>query len=168
MAPLLPRDQRHLWLRYEVEGYTEDIVHNFEQILETIFGRLVNRVHVLDFAGLTEGMRQTLAGRLRMVYTEDNEGQKLFTSHTWRRLFEMRGPYDDGRKNGTRLSRGHSIRRLAAHFGLVALGPKRQPNAATGALEATEDAPAVDDDALVDPTLMQAPPPPHASTRTMP
>ncbi|GKG16039.1 hypothetical protein Tco_0358362, partial [Tanacetum coccineum] len=34
-----------------------------------IFGRSVNRVHVLDFAGLTEEMRQTLAGRLRMVYT---------------------------------------------------------------------------------------------------
>nr|GEU31952.1 retrovirus-related Pol polyprotein from transposon TNT 1-94 [Tanacetum cinerariifolium] len=32
--------------------------------------RLVNRVHKLDFARLTEGMRQTLAGRLRMVYTE--------------------------------------------------------------------------------------------------
>ncbi|GJW27258.1 hypothetical protein Tco_0041069 [Tanacetum coccineum] len=34
---------------------------------------------------------QTLGGRLRMVYTGD-EGQELFTSHTWRRLFEIRGP----------------------------------------------------------------------------
>ncbi|GJY23280.1 putative reverse transcriptase domain-containing protein [Tanacetum coccineum] len=42
-----PRDQRHPWLRS------------------------VNWVHVLDFAVLTEGMRQTLAGRLRMVYTGD-------------------------------------------------------------------------------------------------
>ncbi|GKD05358.1 hypothetical protein Tco_1180332, partial [Tanacetum coccineum] len=39
MAPLPPRDQRrHLWLRYQVEGYTKNIVHNFEQRLETIFG----------------------------------------------------------------------------------------------------------------------------------
>ncbi|GKA28242.1 hypothetical protein Tco_0714410 [Tanacetum coccineum] len=44
-----------------------------------------------DFAGLTEGMRQTLAGILRMIYTRD-EGQELFTSHAWRRLFEIRAP----------------------------------------------------------------------------
>ncbi|GKA33509.1 hypothetical protein Tco_0719938 [Tanacetum coccineum] len=62
MAPLPPRDQRHLWLRYQVEGYTKDI-----------------------------GRRQTLAGRLRMVYTGD-EGQELFTSHAWRRLFKIRAP----------------------------------------------------------------------------
>ncbi|GKD74614.1 hypothetical protein Tco_1332896 [Tanacetum coccineum] len=58
-------------------------------MLETIWGRSVNRVHVLDFAGLTEGMRQTLGDQLRMVYTRD-EGQELFTSHAWRRLFEIR------------------------------------------------------------------------------
>ncbi|GKE61725.1 hypothetical protein Tco_1512092, partial [Tanacetum coccineum] len=37
MAPLPACDQRHLWLRYQVEGYTEEIVHDFEQRLETIF-----------------------------------------------------------------------------------------------------------------------------------
>nr|GEZ45709.1 hypothetical protein [Tanacetum cinerariifolium] len=157
MAPLPPRDQRHPWLRFQVEGYTEDIMHNYEQRLETIFGRSVNWVHVLDFAGLTKGMRQTLAGRLGMVYIGD-EGQELFTSHAWRRLFEIRAsisgkglapkkvtgvdlfylrsldqgtanvPYlllqylfrhAEGRKSGTRLSRGHFIGRLAVHFGLV-------------------------------------------------
>ncbi|GKE46368.1 hypothetical protein Tco_1477626, partial [Tanacetum coccineum] len=61
------------------------------QRLETIFGRLVNRVYVLDFDGLTEGMRHTLAGRLRMVYTQGEE-QELFTSYAWRRLFEIRTP----------------------------------------------------------------------------
>ncbi|GJV34677.1 hypothetical protein Tco_1395077 [Tanacetum coccineum] len=65
MAPLPPRDQRHPWLRYQVQGYTKDIVHDFEHRLETIFGRL------------------------RMVYTED-DGQDLFTSHALRRLFEIR------------------------------------------------------------------------------
>ncbi|GKF48117.1 hypothetical protein Tco_0141368, partial [Tanacetum coccineum] len=49
MALLPPRDQRHLWLRYQVKGYTEEIVHDFEQRLETIFDRQVNRVHILDF-----------------------------------------------------------------------------------------------------------------------
>ncbi|GJT25676.1 hypothetical protein Tco_0895613 [Tanacetum coccineum] len=36
-------------------------------------------------------MRQTLGDRLRMVYTGD-KGQDLFTSHAWRRLFEIRAP----------------------------------------------------------------------------
>nr|GEZ13923.1 hypothetical protein [Tanacetum cinerariifolium] len=39
MEPLPPKDQRHVWLRYQVEGYTEDIMHNYEQRLETIFSR---------------------------------------------------------------------------------------------------------------------------------
>ncbi|GJV46099.1 hypothetical protein Tco_1430635 [Tanacetum coccineum] len=91
MAPLPPRDQRHLWLRYQVEGYTKEIVHDFEDRLETIFGRQVNRVHVLDFEVLTPEMRQDLAERLRMVYTGD-DGQEIFVSHAWRRLFKIRAP----------------------------------------------------------------------------
>ncbi|GKE52495.1 hypothetical protein Tco_1487651 [Tanacetum coccineum] len=35
---LPPRDQRHFWLRYQVEGYIKEIVHEFEQRLKTIFG----------------------------------------------------------------------------------------------------------------------------------
>ncbi|GJV07218.1 retrovirus-related pol polyprotein from transposon TNT 1-94 [Tanacetum coccineum] len=74
-----------------VDGYDEGIVHSYEQRLKTIWGRPVNRLHVLDFAGLTEGMRQTLGDRLSMVYAGD-DGEALFTSHAWRRLFEVRGP----------------------------------------------------------------------------
>ncbi|GKE10299.1 hypothetical protein Tco_1413850, partial [Tanacetum coccineum] len=66
MTPLPPHDQRHLWLHYQVEGYTKEIVHDFEQRLETIFERQVNQVHTLDFDGLTPDMRQDLAERLRM------------------------------------------------------------------------------------------------------
>ncbi|GJS90079.1 hypothetical protein Tco_0772715 [Tanacetum coccineum] len=91
MAPLPACDQRHLWLRYQVEGYTEEIVHDFEQRLETIFGRQVNRVHILDFKGLTPDMRQDLAERMGMVYTKD-DGQEVFVSHAWRRLFGIRAP----------------------------------------------------------------------------
>ncbi|GJT75515.1 hypothetical protein Tco_1042240 [Tanacetum coccineum] len=54
MAPLPHRDLRHPWLRYQVDGYDEGIVHN--------------------------GMRQTLRDRLSMVYAGD-DGQALFTSH---------------------------------------------------------------------------------------
>nr|GEV76711.1 hypothetical protein [Tanacetum cinerariifolium]GEW60974.1 hypothetical protein [Tanacetum cinerariifolium]GEW72445.1 hypothetical protein [Tanacetum cinerariifolium] len=66
MEPLPPRDQRHLWLRYQVEAYTKEIVYDFEQRLEMIFGRQ----------------------RMRMVYIGD-DGQEVFVSHTWRRLFEI-------------------------------------------------------------------------------
>nr|GFA06512.1 hypothetical protein [Tanacetum cinerariifolium] len=39
MASLPPRAQRHLWLRYEVKGYTKDIVQDYEQRLDMIFSR---------------------------------------------------------------------------------------------------------------------------------
>nr|GEX00804.1 hypothetical protein [Tanacetum cinerariifolium] len=91
MAPLPPRDQRHLWLRYQVEGYTEGIVHDFEQRLEMIFSREVNRVYILDFEGLTLEIRRDLAMRLRMVYIR-GDGQLVFVSHTWRSLFGIQVP----------------------------------------------------------------------------
>ncbi|GKC00561.1 hypothetical protein Tco_0986697, partial [Tanacetum coccineum] len=59
------------------EGYTEEIVHDFEQGLGTIFKRQVNRVHILDFEGLTLDMRQDLAERLRIVYTKDDGKEKF-------------------------------------------------------------------------------------------
>ncbi|GKE07012.1 hypothetical protein Tco_1399030 [Tanacetum coccineum] len=90
MAPLPAADQRHPWLIYQVGGYTKGIIHSYEQRLETIWSRPVNRVHVLDFEGLTLGMRQDLAVNLRMVYTR--EGQQVFVSHAWRRLFGIRAP----------------------------------------------------------------------------
>ncbi|GKE06621.1 hypothetical protein Tco_1398639 [Tanacetum coccineum] len=217
-----PRDQRNPWLRYQVEGYGKDIIHSYEQRLETIWGRSVNHIHVLDFVSLTEGMRQAVGDRLSMVYTGD-EGQELFTSHAWRRLFKIRAPsvrefilgflstcrmsdtemgldvadtlcfqlggdlrsmdrgtanvtyllaqylfkHAEGRKSGARLSGGHFIGRLAAHFGLVsdqglrglsvASRPERQPKAAVGAPGAVEDAHAADEGSQADPAPMQAP-----------
>ncbi|GJY88215.1 hypothetical protein Tco_0502843 [Tanacetum coccineum] len=44
MAHLPPHDQRHLWLRYQMEGYTKEIVHDFEQRLETIFERIGSKM----------------------------------------------------------------------------------------------------------------------------
>ncbi|GJS00916.1 hypothetical protein Tco_0317424 [Tanacetum coccineum] len=91
MAPLPHYNLRHPWLKYQVEGYTEDIVHDFERRIKTIWDRSVNRVHILDFEGLTPEMRQDLAMRLRMVYTSE-DGQQVFMSHAWRRLFGIRAP----------------------------------------------------------------------------
>ncbi|GJY54189.1 hypothetical protein Tco_0445853 [Tanacetum coccineum] len=73
MAPPPAANLAHLWLRYEVKGYTPGIVHSYEQRLETIWSRPVNLVHVLDFEGLTPKMRQDLAGRLRMVYSREGQ-----------------------------------------------------------------------------------------------
>ncbi|GKD14373.1 hypothetical protein Tco_1198780, partial [Tanacetum coccineum] len=74
--------------QYVVVGYTEEKVHNFEQRLEMIFERRVNRVHIIDFEGLTPDMRQGLVERLRMVYTRD-DGEELGgarCSMTWRQF----------------------------------------------------------------------------------
>ncbi|GJY84386.1 hypothetical protein Tco_0497762 [Tanacetum coccineum] len=90
MAPLPAADQRLPWLRYQIEEYNEGIMHSYEQRLKTIWSRPVNRVYVLDFEGLTPEMRQDLAVRLRMVYSR--EGQQVFVSHAWRRLFGIRVP----------------------------------------------------------------------------
>ncbi|GJR78160.1 hypothetical protein Tco_0148945 [Tanacetum coccineum] len=64
MAPLPPVDQRHPWLKYQVEGYTKGIIHSYEQRLETIWSRPVNWVHMLDFEGLTPEIRQDLVVRM--------------------------------------------------------------------------------------------------------
>ncbi|GJX57689.1 hypothetical protein Tco_0287586, partial [Tanacetum coccineum] len=66
MEPLPAADQRHPWLKYMVKGYT------------------------LDFEGLTPEMRQDLAVRFRILYS--GEGQQVFMSHAWRRLFGIRMP----------------------------------------------------------------------------
>nr|GEW53126.1 hypothetical protein [Tanacetum cinerariifolium] len=86
---LPPREKRYLWLRYQVKGYTKEIVQDFKLRLGMIFSRRVNRVHVLDFAGMTKEMGKTLDNRMRMVYT-GAEGHVLFNSHAWGRLLEIR------------------------------------------------------------------------------
>ncbi|GKF19541.1 hypothetical protein Tco_0068179, partial [Tanacetum coccineum] len=46
MAPLPPRDQRHAWLRYEGQEYTDEIIHDFEERLSRIFSRQVHRLRM--------------------------------------------------------------------------------------------------------------------------
>ncbi|GJZ54963.1 hypothetical protein Tco_0610156 [Tanacetum coccineum] len=67
-------------LEYHIEEYTDDIVHDFERRLETIWDKSVNRVHILDFEGLTPEMRRDLAVRLRMVYTGEDRKQFILAS----------------------------------------------------------------------------------------
>nr|GEX24939.1 hypothetical protein [Tanacetum cinerariifolium] len=88
MAPLPPRAQRYTWLRYEDPQYTDKIIQDFEQRFGGIFTSQESRLHVLDFGVLTEDMDQSVTNRLRMDYTKDG-GQLVFTSHAWRRMFEV-------------------------------------------------------------------------------
>ncbi|GKA82262.1 hypothetical protein Tco_0789010 [Tanacetum coccineum] len=190
MTPLPHRNLRHPWLRYQIEEYTEGIVHDFERRLETIWDRSVNRVHILDFEGLTPEMRQDLGVRLRMVYAEGDRQQVMsdtemgldvadtlcFQLGGVRRKDRGRRRHAEGRKSGARLSGGHFIGLIDLHelarlnicgrFGntwaWVAPSPDRQQDAAVGAYEADEAGPIADEGAqeIPAPAPAQAPPPP--------
>ncbi|GJV26236.1 hypothetical protein Tco_1378931 [Tanacetum coccineum] len=178
MVPLPATDQRHPWLRYQIEEYTEEIRRSYEQRLKTIWSRLVNRVHVLNFKGLTAEMRQDLAVRLRMHGPWTANVPHLLAHYLFR--------YAKGRKSGARLSGGHFIGRLAMHFGLVsneglrglqawvAQGPERQQAATSGAPEANEAGQAAKKVAPEIPAPAPAPahaplpPPPASQPHTMP
>ncbi|GKC48962.1 hypothetical protein Tco_1071707 [Tanacetum coccineum] len=112
ITSLPPRAQRHPWLRYQVKGYTKEIIHDFEQKVGTIFGRQINRVHVLDFAGLTVEMMQTLANRR----LSGPASSYIYIRDLVRRLCYR---HAKGRKSGSRMFGGHFIGRHATHLGLV-------------------------------------------------
>ncbi|GKA78176.1 hypothetical protein Tco_0784713 [Tanacetum coccineum] len=205
MAPLPHRDLRHPWLRYQVEGYTEDIVRNFEHRLETIFSREATftshawrrlfevrgplvREFMLEFFSTSLGLHTYEEmvedgfgaywygserfipdkGDLRDYWIEISSDRDLIGVEkvTGVDLFYLRTmdhgtanvPYllaqyllrhAEGRKSGARLSRGHFIGYLTAHFGLVSdeglrgLGSPGTREAA-GALGSAEDAPRIE------------------------
>ncbi|GJS76778.1 hypothetical protein Tco_0726659 [Tanacetum coccineum] len=78
-------------IRYEGKEYTDTYSVDFEERLERIYDRRVHRVHVFDLGGLTEEMDLGVSARIRMEHNDD-QGQVVFTSLTWRRLFKIRGP----------------------------------------------------------------------------
>ncbi|GKF41767.1 hypothetical protein Tco_0125109, partial [Tanacetum coccineum] len=86
-----PRDQRHQYLRYEGLKYTDADIADFEMRLAKIYIREVHNIQVFDFGGLSDLMAKGLRGRMLMEH-RDAQGQSLFTSQAWRRLFEIRGP----------------------------------------------------------------------------
>ncbi|GKE51885.1 hypothetical protein Tco_1487041 [Tanacetum coccineum] len=78
---LLPRDKRHQYLRFE----------GFEERLGRIYSRGIHRMLVLDFESLPAMISEGLTSRMLMEHRDD-QGQIVFTSHAWRRLFEVRSP----------------------------------------------------------------------------
>ncbi|GJT55873.1 hypothetical protein Tco_0990927 [Tanacetum coccineum] len=141
MAPLPPRDHRNLWLHYQVEGYTEETVHDFEQRLKTIFGRQVNReifvshawrrlfeIRAPLFQEFILEFFNTCRIALSLHTTEEmaEDGFEAYWLGSERVIpdkGDLRGRHlkrhAEGRKSGARLSGGDFIGGLAHHFGLV-------------------------------------------------
>ncbi|GKF05623.1 hypothetical protein Tco_0036291, partial [Tanacetum coccineum] len=87
---LPPLDQRNQYLRYEGLQYTNADILDFESRLTRIYRREVHRVQVFDFGGLPDLMAEGLSVRMLMEH-RDAQGQSVFTSRAWRRLFDIRG-----------------------------------------------------------------------------
>nr|GFD49200.1 hypothetical protein [Tanacetum cinerariifolium] len=56
MAALPLRDQRHLWLRYEGQEYTNADIMDFKARLGRIYDKQVHIVQAFNFGGLMEEM----------------------------------------------------------------------------------------------------------------
>ncbi|GKC04833.1 hypothetical protein Tco_0996443 [Tanacetum coccineum] len=141
MAPLPAADQRHPWLRYQVEGYTEGIIHRFGSEVE-------DGVYWRGTAGVRESRLE----------------ETIWDPSTFVRR------HAKGRKSGAKLSRGHFIGRLAMHFGLVSDEGLRGLKVATaGAHEVVEAGPTADEGAqeILAPAQAPPPPPPAPQPQTM-
>nr|GEV36831.1 hypothetical protein [Tanacetum cinerariifolium] len=71
--------------------YTDADIADFEELLGRIYKKGVHRVHVFDFERLIDLMYEGLSGQMLMKHM-DAQGQSVFTSRAWRRLFEVRVP----------------------------------------------------------------------------
>ncbi|GJS85485.1 hypothetical protein Tco_0752026 [Tanacetum coccineum] len=122
--------------------------------------------HELDYNVLLGGARRLMTWRqfiLELGLHSKEEMAKAGFRAYWSGSEGRVGEGDRGRKSGARLSGGHFIGRLAAHFGLVGDQGLR------GGSGAAEDAPAADEGAQAVPAPVQAPqpPPPAPQPRTM-
>ncbi|GJR81886.1 hypothetical protein Tco_0152671 [Tanacetum coccineum] len=157
MAPLPPRDQRYLWLHFQVEGYTEEIDLakrlKMEFILEFFSTSRISSEMGLDVADTLcfqlgepdieiSSDRDFLRSAPSYTYIRDLVQRLSHTSFLGGDMHLKR--YAEGRKSDAMLLGGHFIRHLAHHFGL---GAERQPVAAATALGDAEDTPDVNEGA---------------------
>ncbi|GJX36225.1 hypothetical protein Tco_0247782 [Tanacetum coccineum] len=91
MAPLPPREQRHLFLRYQGLEYTDEDIADFKEKVKRIYSREIHRVQFVDFQGMPVLMRDGLFTRMGMEHRDD-AGVVVFTSRALGRLFDTRGP----------------------------------------------------------------------------
>nr|GEV12932.1 Gag-Pol polyprotein [Tanacetum cinerariifolium] len=130
---LPPHDQRHIWLCYQEDEYTEEIVHDFEQRLETIFvgrdflrgapsynyiidpvRRLCHRLISYNIFGKGQALEKVTATDLFYLHSMDH-GAANVSYLLEQYLFR----HAERRNSGVKLSGGHFIRHLAHHLGLV-------------------------------------------------
>ncbi|GKB31211.1 hypothetical protein Tco_0870612 [Tanacetum coccineum] len=88
---LSPRDQRHRYLSYKGLQYTDADIADFEMRLARIYRREAHRVQVFNFGGLSNLIAEGWGTRM-LIEHRDAQGQSVFTSRAWRRLFDIRGP----------------------------------------------------------------------------
>ncbi|GJS31898.1 hypothetical protein Tco_0492518 [Tanacetum coccineum] len=101
----------------KIEKYTEEIRHGYEQRLETIWSRLVNRVHVFVRSTMEEdcmGDHEHLGSRVYPGVSQSLAG--MSDTEMWGHAPEKAC---GGEEERDRLSGGHFIGRLAMHFRLV-------------------------------------------------
>ncbi|GKF08438.1 hypothetical protein Tco_0042662, partial [Tanacetum coccineum] len=91
MAPLPPREQRHLFLKYQGLEYIDEDIADFEERLDRIYDCGIHRVQVVDFQGMPELVRDGLFTRMRMEHRND-ASVVVSTSRAWGRMFDTRGP----------------------------------------------------------------------------
>ncbi|GJW55493.1 hypothetical protein Tco_0099578 [Tanacetum coccineum] len=67
MAPLPHRDLRHPWLRYQVKGYDEGIIHSYEQGFRDDIGMMGRQFLLVTHEGLFEIREPLLGGAMRRM-----------------------------------------------------------------------------------------------------
>ncbi|GJX11677.1 hypothetical protein Tco_0201536 [Tanacetum coccineum] len=156
MAPLPTADQRHPWLRYQLE------VLGSEDDMETVFFG----IWITHGAGVAEdgfgamGWQRQAPEKVTDVdlfYLGSMDRGAVNVPHL---LAQYLFRHVEGRKSGARLSGRHFIGRLAMHFGLVSdEGLRGLQAAAAGAHGADEAGLATEEGAQEIPAPAQAPPP---------
>ncbi|GJV21491.1 hypothetical protein Tco_1370511 [Tanacetum coccineum] len=183
MAPLPPRDQRHLWLHYQVDlaetmgrrigdemGLDVAGLHTAEEMEEDGFGAywLGSERVILDKGDLSDywveisSGRDFLRGAPSYTYIRDlvrrlchsmDRGAANVPYLLAQYLFR----HAEGRKSGASLLSSTSVLEIGDDWAWVAPGLERQQVAAAGAPKAVEDTSAVDEGAQADPAPLQAP-----------
>ncbi|GJT32807.1 hypothetical protein Tco_0923226 [Tanacetum coccineum] len=167
MAPLLPRDQRHPWLRYEGLQYTVADITDFEGRLGKIYDRRIHRVLIaFSIAGRSQPPNKVTSIDLFYLRIMDVRllTEMILQGYT---VIVRDLPVIDMDK----LVRLRICDRLVDTWAWVAPGPERQQAAAAGAPEVVEGPPAIDEGVQAIPEPVQAPQPPPAAApavRTMP
>ncbi|GJW55138.1 putative ribonuclease H-like domain-containing protein [Tanacetum coccineum] len=129
MAPLPPREQRHLFLRYQGLEYTDADIADFEERMV-----MEHRDVKADALGLHTEEEMESPGFARMMAHSIAGRSQAPEKVTVTDLFYLR-----------RLDVGSICEQLDDTWAWVAMGPERQPDATDGAPRVAQDAPVIDE-----------------------